>query len=227
MNGRSTGATQWKSLLLAALHRNRSDRSVRFLQLATVDCHNRPRNRTVVFRGFAEGRATIMLAVDSRSEKLEQLEHNSHAAICWYFSKTREQFRLTGQVTVVTESGVVNPSAIYYPDNAELTNCESTNAELTNQEQGHWQQATRLQLWEELSDSAKLLWYWPQPKGERAPTNAFLSQPPTDSLYPPDTFVLLLFNATEVDRLELRGEPQNRTIYSQRTEGWQTRTVNP
>ncbi|MEL7474809.1 MAG: pyridoxamine 5'-phosphate oxidase family protein [Cyanobacteria bacterium P01_A01_bin.3] len=217
MSNTNTGATQWKSLLLAALHRNRSDRGVRFLQLATVDRLNRPRNRTVVFRGFADDRATIMLAVDSRSEKLEQLEHNPHAAICWYFSKTREQFRLTGRITVVAESGVIHPQTNHQPDNPELT----------DREPGDWQQATRVQLWGRLSDSAKLLWYWPHPKGDREGAEAFLSQPPADSQHPPDTFVLLLFDATEVDRLELKGEPQNRTIFAQQTEGWQARTVNP
>lgn len=205
----------WKSLLLGALHRNRSDRGVRFLQLATVDLHNHPRNRTVVFRGFVDNRSTIMLAVDSRSEKLEQLEHNPHAAICWYFSKTREQFRLTGHIAIVSEHGVVAPSNT--PEPLESDNLASDN----------WQRKARLQLWGQLSDSAKLLWYWPQPKGDRDSSDAFLQQPPADSLHPPDTFVLLLFDASEVDRLELKGEPQNRTIFSHKPDGWQVRSVNP
>ena len=212
MSKASASATQWKSLLMAALHRNRSDKGVRFLQLATVDRQHRPRNRTVVFRGFADDSATIMLAVDRRSEKLEQLERNPHAAICWYFSKTREQFRLTGPVTLVTESGVVLPSATH---------------QSVSSASDSWQQATRLQLWGRLSDSAKLLWYWPHPKGDRDRADAFLHQPPADAQHPPDTFVLLLFDATEVDRLELRGEPQNRTIFWQEAGRWLVRSVNP
>ena len=212
MSKASASATQWKSPLMAALHRNRSDKGVRFLQLATVDRHHRPHNRTVVFRGFVDDSATIMLAVDRRSEKLEQLERNPHAAICWYFSKTREQFRLTGQVTIVTESGVVHPPA--------------TNPPVMSKSD-RWYQAARLQLWSRLSDSAKLLWFWPHPKGDRERVDAFLSQPPEDSHHPPDTFVLLLFDATEVDRLELRGEPQNRTIFWQEAGRWQVRSVNP
>ncbi|MGK7911179.1 MAG: pyridoxamine 5'-phosphate oxidase family protein [Synechococcus sp.] len=214
-------AIHWKSLLLGALHRNRSDRGVRFLQLATVDGLNRPRNRTVVFRGFVEERATIMLAVDSRSEKLEQLERNPHAAICWYFSKTREQFRLTGPVTIVTESGVVQSLALQQFNHPEPEHPE------VPPETDNWQQAARLQLWRRLSDSARLLWYWPHPKGNRECSQTFLSQPLADSLHPPDTFVLLLFDAVEVDRLELKGEPQNRTIFTKKPDGWQVRNVNP
>ena len=209
--------TNWKSLVLAALHRNRSDKGVRFLQLATVDRHNCPRNRTVVFRGFVEGTQTIMLAVDSRSEKLEQLTHNPHAAICWYFSKTREQFRLTGTITIVTEKGVLAVQGT------------ETLAHRTsdNQRPENWQQNARLQLWGRLSGNARLLWYWPCPKGARARADSFLRQPPIESQTPPDTFVLLLFEVSEVDRLELKGVPQNRTIFSRLANNWRVRAVNP
>ena len=177
-----------------------------------------------------------MLAVDSRSEKLEQLERNPHAAICWYFSKTREQFRLTGQIAIVTESGVVYPQANSLPDIPESDRSpdipesdipESDIPGPDSLQQSNWQQMARLQLWGRLSDSAKLLWYWPRPKGDRDDVDAFLSQPPADSIHPPDTFVLLLFDATEVDRLQLKGEPQNRTIFSHQSDGWQVRNVNP
>lgn len=49
------GDPSWRTLLQAALHRNRSDAGVRYLQLATVDPWGHPRNRTVVFRGFFGG----------------------------------------------------------------------------------------------------------------------------------------------------------------------------
>ena len=190
--------SHWKSLILAALHRNRSDKGVRFLQLATVDVRNRPRNRTVVFRGFVDASTTIMLAVDSRSEKLDQLRQNPYAAICWYFSKTREQFRLAGKVTIVEADS---------PDREH--------------------QQSRLGLWGRLSEESKLLWYWPHPKGDRDVSLPFPSSPPADSLNPPVTFVLLLFDVDEVDRLQLRGNPQNRTLFVQVDGCWQTTSVNP
>ena len=203
-------STPWKSLILAALHRNRSDKGARFLQLATVDLHHRPRNRTVVFRGFLEGTASVMLAVDSRSEKLEQLQSNPHAAICWYFAKTREQFRLTGTMTAIGPDSARDAISTV---EGRLPDC--------------WQQQARQRLWGRLSESAKVLWYWPCPKSDRDASLPFPTSPPLDALYPPETFVLLLFDADEVDRLELRGNPQNRTIFSRVEGGWKVNSVNP
>lgn len=203
-------AEHWKSLILVALHRNRSDKGAAFLQLATVDRQNHPRNRTVVFRGFLEGTQTIVLATDSRSEKLDQLHHNPYAAICWYFSKTREQFRLTGKVAVV------GPESTPYA----IAAGEQTSPQTSHQQ-------TRQQLWGRLSDSAKVLWYWPYPKGDRESSLRFPTTPPAAAIHPPDTFVLLLFEADEVDRLELNGTPQNRTIFSLSEDGWKANAVNP
>lgn len=86
----------WRALITAALHRNRSDPTVRYLQLATVDPTGHPRNRTVVFRGFLPGSDYLQFAVDARSEKLAQIQSCPLAQVCWYFAKTREQFRIAG-----------------------------------------------------------------------------------------------------------------------------------
>ncbi|WP_026101126.1 Npun_F5749 family FMN-dependent PPOX-type flavoprotein [Synechococcus sp. PCC 7336] len=188
----------WKSLLQAAIRRNRSSRAARFLQLATVDAESRPHNRTVVFRGFLPETDLIQLATDRRSEKIEQLQHNPHAAICWYFDKTREQFRLAGAIETVT---------------ADTEDDRRQNA--------------RYALWSQLSERAKLLWYWPQPKAAREPAIAFLETLPEQSPVPPETFVLLLFRAEEVDRLELLGDPQNRSLLMRTDSGWIEQSVNP
>ncbi|MFN5729491.1 MAG: pyridoxamine 5'-phosphate oxidase, partial [Pseudanabaena sp.] len=42
----------WRSHLARSLHQHRNQPEARFLQLATIDLDQRPRNRTVVFRGF-------------------------------------------------------------------------------------------------------------------------------------------------------------------------------
>lgn len=86
--------------IAAALHRQ--GREGRFLQMATVDPQGYPRNRTVVFRGW-RGECRLILATDSRSEKIHDLRACPYTELCWYFSKTREQFRLFGRVELLEE----------------------------------------------------------------------------------------------------------------------------
>ncbi|MDX2272922.1 MAG: pyridoxamine 5'-phosphate oxidase family protein [Cyanobacteriota bacterium] len=191
----------WLSLVQRALHRNRSHPASRYLQLATVDAQGSPHNRTLVFRGFLPSTQQLRLATDSRSEKLEQIQHSSQAEICWYFTKTREQFRITGSIQPITAN---------HPGRAE--------------------QAQRQQLWQELSSSGKLLWYWPQPKTEQADMSLYPQQLPDTANQPPETFVLLLLTPTAVDHLQLQGDglyPQCRQLYWLKQGQWQTLKVNP
>jgi pyridoxamine 5'-phosphate oxidase len=196
------GDPSWRTLLQAALHRNRSDAGVRYLQLATVDPWGHPRNRTVVFRGFLGDTDRIQLAVDSRSEKICQIAHSPLAQICWYFCKTREQFRIAGTLEAITAD---------HPDPRA--------------------QQHRQQLWQQISEKGRLLWFWPEPKGPLAPPEAFVEElPPEKASLPPPTFVLLLLDPTEVDHLQLKGDaiyPQRRTLYERSPQGWKCRAVNP
>lgn len=189
----------WRSPLSRALHRNRSLVYARYLQLATVRQTGKPANRTVVFRGFLDDRANqLKFVVDARSEKADQIDHNAWAEACWYFPKTREQFRLSGALTLVRNNHL---------DSALLS--------------------ARQTSWQELSDSARVQYAWAQPGKPRADAAEFSPDPP-DATEPLPHFCLLLLEPNQVDHLELRGEPQNRVLYTchdDRT--WTTESVNP
>ncbi len=86
----------WLQLLTKSLHKTRSQPESRYFQLATLDSAGMPRCRTVVFRGLVED-AALSIICDTRSEKWPQLKHDKQAEICWYFTKTREQYRFTTQ----------------------------------------------------------------------------------------------------------------------------------
>ena len=92
----------WRSPLSRALHRNRSLPSSRYVQLATIDAQQRPHNRTVVFRGFYEPGSQLQFITDVRSNKVAHIAQNPWVEACWYFSKTREQFRIAGQLQLIT-----------------------------------------------------------------------------------------------------------------------------
>lgn len=190
--------TPWRALLNRALYRNRSLPHARYLQLATIRNDGKPANRTVVFRGFLEGSDHLQFVTDTRSEKAHQIAHHPWGEICWYFPKTREQFRISGNLILVREK---------HPETSLLK--------------------ARLIAWQQLSDAARQQFAWPHPGAPRAEAEAF-SPPQPSFTEPLSNFCLLLLEPQQVDFLELRGEPQNRYIYrleSERT--WVMQTVNP
>jgi pyridoxamine 5'-phosphate oxidase len=188
----------WRSHLAAALHRNRSLPVSRYLQLATVRADGHPANRTVVFRGFLEDTNQLKFITDLRSQKVEEINIYPWGEICWYFPKTREQFRIAGKLVLVGAE---------YPD---ATLC-----------------ASRRRAWQELSEAARVQFSWPHPGANRAVSSAFEPSAP-DAIEPGANFGLLLLEPETVDLLELRGEPQNRWLYLRDEAGnWSVREVNP
>ncbi|MCC5898800.1 MAG: pyridoxamine 5'-phosphate oxidase family protein [Phormidium sp. BM_Day4_Bin.17] len=191
------GLAPWKPHLAAALHRNRSLIYARYLQLATVRPDGTPANRTVVFRGFAEG-DRLQIITDRRSAKMQEIAENCQAEACWYFPKTREQFRLGGSLISVSAAS----------DDEEL-------------------QRLRSHLWQQISDNARSSFAWPEPGCDRAPLEAFQVSPPNPKT-PLESFTLLLLEPIRVDWLQLRGEPQNRHLYQRNNDGsWSQQELNP
>lgn len=130
----------WRDPLARALHRNRSRPYSRYAQLATVTPDGKPANRTVVFRGFGPGTNALMFITDRRSDKIVHLAHCPHGELCWYFTQSREQFRLSGPLHAV---GTSAPEAA---------------------------QAVRQQVWQQLSDNARGQFGWPPPQAPRQPS---------------------------------------------------------
>lgn len=187
----------WRSPLARALHRNRSLPYARYVQLATVQLDGRPANRTVVFRGFWNDTNQLKFVTDARSEKTAQIGQLPFAEVCWYFPTTREQFRLSGRLTLITA------------EEADLD-----------------RQTARHVAWRELSDAARAQFAWADPGQPRAAREAF-EGPPTDPNQPLPQFCLLLLAVDRVDHLELRGDPQNRYLYSLSGSDWKVQEVNP
>lgn len=189
----------WRPSLTRALHHNRSLIYARYLQLATVRNNGQPANRTVVFRGFLNDTNQLKFITDDRSEKIAQIQAQPWGELCWYFPKSREQFRLLGILTIV-QAGHPNPTFVQ----------------------------ARQQQWQELSDAARLQFAWPHPRKLRLDTSNFAPDAP-DALEPLTNFCLLLLDPIQVDHLELRGNPQNRCLYDyhSKTECWTIRSVHP
>lgn len=92
----------WYGKLTKSLESARHQPESRYIQLATVAQDGAPNVRTVVFRGFEQQSDTLYVVTDTRSEKIGELQHLPKACICWYFSRTREQYRLFSRVKIHT-----------------------------------------------------------------------------------------------------------------------------
>lgn len=51
--------------------------------------------------GFLDDGNQVTFCTDSRSEKIPQMNANPCGHVCWYFTNTREQFRLDGKLQLV------------------------------------------------------------------------------------------------------------------------------
>lgn len=92
----------WRSAIARSLHLNRSLPESRYFQLATITPQGFPANRTVVFRGFQNNTNNLQIITDARSDKVSHLQQHPQAEICWYFTKSREQFRFQGKISLIT-----------------------------------------------------------------------------------------------------------------------------
>ncbi|KAL5209052.1 hypothetical protein ABZP36_004675 [Zizania latifolia] len=97
-------SSPWRSLLQRALDANAHLKHSTFFQLATVGGGGRPSNRTVVFRGFQEHCDKIQINTDARSNKIGEIRNCPFGEICWYFTETWEQFRISGFIDVIDSS---------------------------------------------------------------------------------------------------------------------------
>jgi pyridoxamine 5'-phosphate oxidase len=190
----------WRSPIARALHRNRSLPYARYFQLATVDGDLRPHNRTLVFRGWLEPGSQLQSVTDIRSAKALSLLAGASpwAEVCWYFPTTREQFRLSGTLSLITAAC------------ADTSHCKA-----------------RQQAWQQMSDSARIQFDWGTPGADRSEDPAAFNPPQPDPQQPSANFCLLLLAVVAVVHLELRGEPQNCYSYELVDSEWQMRSINP
>jgi len=189
----------WRSPIARALHRNRSLAYARYVQLATVDASHRPENRTMVFRGWLDPLSQLKFVTDIRSTKAMNLLAGASdwAEVCWYFPKTREQFRLSGTLTLIAADATTS------------------------------HHKARQEAWQQMSDAGRVQFAWETPGADRSEDPVALNPPQPDPNQPLDTFCLLLLEAVAVTHLELRGEPQSCYLYELLDGEWQTRSINP
>lgn len=193
----------WRSPLARALHLNRSLVYARYFQLATIASDGYPANRTVVFRGFLRETNQIKIITDSRSQKAHQIQNHPQGEICWYFPKSREQFRFRGNLTLITAD---HPK--FQPERKQIWQDISPAA----RSQFFW---TTLEEPREIINQATN-----QSTNQVAIAPSEAKQSETEQQEPSANFCLLLFDPFHVDHLELRGDFQKRHQHNWDENGW-------
>lgn len=163
------------------------------MQIATVDEEGKPRCRTVVFRGFidnvsgtaAAGGEALKMITDARSEKVGQARLQPACEMVWWFGKSSEQYRISGDLMFVGPDGVGSG----------------------DEERERQLQIARKSQWGSLSDPAREQFYWSNPglphSGEGDPPPPGGRDSDGKVLPVPDTFLLVLLWPKEVKYLRL------------------------
>jgi pyridoxamine 5'-phosphate oxidase len=222
----------WRQRLAKSLHDNSSQVQSKYYQVASVCSNGDPKNRTMVFRGFLSGTQSLLSVTDSRSEKIEEWQGNnkSRFEICWYFAGSREQFRLAGDVALISNS------------------IDSSYGDWVLGE--HTKHSLLEQQWSNLSTKAKQPFYSSSPKApfdedaiqsllqdelvnqgndinDKFDSNhSALHKIAGEHTDMSDNFCVVVFIPHAVDYLNLKSTPQQRCLYEIQND-WKARSVNP
>lgn len=189
--------SNWQHLLAFSQANNPAPHN-RFAQLATLQGGQEPRPavRTVTVRFFLDD-GRLLISTDMRNEKVAELAVNPSCELCWYFTETREQFRISGRAHVVS---------------ADDARCE---AKLD---------AAMQRTWNERSAAAQQSYSWPQPKRRLDDAAQFEQAVPTQV---PANFALLLIDVVSVEYLNIASHPHQRVAFSKLGGQWMPRAINP
>jgi pyridoxamine 5'-phosphate oxidase len=139
----------WRQRLVRSLHVNRSQAQSKYFQVASVSKDGLPKNRTMVFRGFIPESLNLISVTDSRSDKVLdwQLTTPKKFEICWYFASSREQYRIAGHISLVS--------------NEILKTMHNSDSKIKT---GFFSEKFLRQQWANLSRGAQEQFFWPSPR---------------------------------------------------------------
>jgi PPOX class probable FMN-dependent enzyme len=198
----SSGQAGWKQALLQSLEANKEAKHSTFFQLATVNADGRPSNRTMVHRGFAgDSDNKLTFTTDSRSQKYDEVKSNPWAEACWYFTESREQYRLGGKLIIVDKD------------------------EKDPQLHQLW-----LDSWRNISPGGRSWFTWPSQKEPRTPDDDEFNKPaPEPESDPLPNYCLGILDVDRVDHLLLK-EKHRHEWHSEEVDGdrrWTSEDKNP
>ncbi|CAK9000302.1 Transmembrane protein 87B [Durusdinium trenchii] len=159
-------------------------------------------------------RTALMVITNANAEKMRCIaaDRPAFAEVCWWFTKSREQYRIAGQLQAVT----------------------------TNEEDEVLRDL-RVRAWKNLSDKAREQFFWPVPRTRLPPDpevqfESLCGEIPQGGrdkdkdgkiLPPPDSFVLLLLWPDQCKYLDLGSNWAQEDVWDQSAQTWTTKRVAP
>ena len=192
---------EWRKKLEQSLKTHQHQVQSRYIQLATCCSKGQARVRTVVYRGFIENSNLLSIHTDLRSDKCTQLSDNPRCEINWYFTESREQYRITGKASLITEN--------------------STDYQV--QRRWHWQQLSAVAK----ADYNKAVPGIPLPE-MTADANHPAALSKYQMTEPHNNFVLLIVRPESVDHVMLLPSPHQRVMHELDSQGrWHETAITP
>lgn len=191
-------AQKWLADIVEALEYNSTHHHARYVQLATIGQSGKPAVRNVVFRGFCADSDEFIIHTDMRSDKIQQLQQHPEVELCWYFTESRQQFRISGKTRIISE-----------------------HSQQTDLRAQHWISLSPA-MRSSYSQSAPGTTYHPQqvptPQSEHADQHSV----------PSEYFALLIIKPSHVDYLDLSSQPHIRVKHQLCADGqWYNERICP
>ncbi|CAI5487370.1 unnamed protein product [Closterium sp. Naga37s-1] len=210
----------WRRMLQSSIDAHAHIPSASFVQLATLRANHTPANRTLVFRGFMDTSDNLIFYTDGRSSKVKEIEDWPFVELCWYFSESWEQYRISGSMCTVHANS---------PDPALLQLRHAAWQPLTAQQRWQYCRGHPGTPWEEDSEggadaagrpdghesslAALALLTQPDAQGSSAEDKAEAEKAESDkvaSVEPVEGFCVLLLEPHEVDYVHVRTPSRHR-----------------
>ena len=143
-------------------------------------------------------KVAMKMITDARSEKVSQIKQSPACEMVWWFPKSSEQYRLSGNLSLVSEDE---------PDG--------------------WLLSARKQQWSTLSDMAREQFFW-LPPGEYSALELVPKEGREEKLLdPPSSFLLMLLVPTKVKYLRLTDNFALLDEFHFDECKWETKRMNP
>lgn len=200
----------WRQQLVRSLHLHRSKAEAKYFQVASVGSDGSPKLRTMVFRGFEQNSNVLLATSDARSEKISEWTKLAKAELHWYFVKTREQYRIACDVSVIRQ----------HADDS-IVGARKEHSQVATDHTELYES-----VWKQLSKNAQQSFFCTPPKSTI--TDEFVPDEPKPTNISP-YFALVCFIPVAVDYVDLKTVPHTRTIFTLNTHDnkWSSTAVNP
>jgi hypothetical protein len=180
----------------------------------------------MVFRGFKEDSNCLLSITDTRSVKMQDWSRCDakalHAEICWYLAKTREQYRLTCNVSLVDSNTHSDELQKFRRINWENLSLNAQKAFYEPTPGVPIEQATE----EEATKESNATKTQCQDTNKESKANITASTvKASNALRISENFVVVIFTPLKVDYLDLKSTPHLRLVSSAQKQ-WEELRVN-